>query len=676
MKTEAGGRARVALLALVGLALAGLVLANLAAIAPGWLAGTQTPDEARRALLLVEYAFAPRLAVALLAGAALGLSGVVLQQVLQNPLAAGETLGVSAGAHLALTIGVLAVPMLEARHPEFFAVAGAFAAWGIICVIAWRRRGDPLTLILTGFIVNFVLGSIAMLLMMLNQEYLSSLFIWGAGSLAQGGWDDAWFLAIRLAIAAAIVTAMLRPLLILGFGDQAARNLGVSLRVAKPVLLATGIFVAASVVAAVGVIAFVGLAAPHIARLAGAQRLGQRALAAPLVGAALVLFVDQGVQFIAADDSGILPTGAITALLGGPLMIWLLGRIPEIGLEGIGTTGNVLPGWHSAALGPADVKHRHAAIVAALAVAVAVAVLVGRGPHGFTFGFDFTSAVFDLRMPRVAAAAFAGLAISVAGCLVQRLFANPMASPEILGIGGGVAAGLVTVLIMSPAAGFAAQFLGSVGGAIAVTALVLAVGAGRAFSPVRLLLIGIAITALLDAAVLVFLALGDPRAGQVLAWLSGSTYRVTWDVAILVGVLALAGLVASLPLRRWLDILPLGTAVAGSLGVPTNAVRVAVLVIASLTTAAAALVIGPMSFVGLLAPHCATLLGLRRAGSQILGSALIGAALVVGADWVGRVVFAPTELPAGILAVLIGAMAVIFFLVSRRGSGTSARERA
>jgi len=113
--------------------------------------------------LILNYAYWPRLLTALLAGAALGLAGVIFQQVLQNPLAASETLGVSAGAHLALTLGLLLAPTLQSVHPEFFAVAGAFSAWGLIALIARRYRGDPLTLILTGFVVSFALGAVSSL---------------------------------------------------------------------------------------------------------------------------------------------------------------------------------------------------------------------------------------------------------------------------------------------------------------------------------------------------------------------------------------------------------------------------------------------------------------------------------------------------------------------------------
>lgn len=628
------------------LLVAGLIAHNIAAI---------QGSEAVRALLL-DYAYWPRLTVSLLAGAALGLAGVLMQQVLQNPLAAPETLGVNAGAHLALTIGLLASPALHAAHPELLAIAGAFAAWGLIAAVGWRWRADPTTLILAGFVVSFALGSISSLLMLLNQQYLASMFIWGAGSLVEDGWTGVEQLALRVAVGATVTAALARPLLILGFGDQQAKSLGLT-RLLKPLLLATAVLLSASVAAAVGIIGFVGLAAPHLARVLGAEKLGERLVAAPLAGTGLVLLVDQLVQLLPPGQAANLPTGAVTALIGAPMLILLLRRLPRLMLEtGAGIATRLGGG---SARRPMVVL---AGLAVALALVLALAFLLGRAPDGFGLHPE----AFSWRLPRVTAACGAGLGLGVAGCLVQRLFANPMASPEILGIGGGVAMGLIAALLLFADSSAAVQLLGATVGALAVTGAILLLGLDRGFTPERLLLTGIAITALLDASSLLFLALGDPRSGQVLAWLSGSTYWVELDFAVVVLCAGLVGLALSAFACRWLEILPLGAGVAISLGIPLRTARLAVLVLAAITTAAAALVVGPMSFVGLLAPHLAGLLDLRRAGPQLFGAALVGAALVVFADWTGRIVFAPTELPAGVLSVLIGSAAVIGIVMARR----------
>ena len=119
------------------------------------------------------------------------------------------------------------------------------------------------------------------------------------------------------------------------------------------------------------------------------------------------------------------------------------------------------------------------------------------------------------------------------------------------------------------------------------------------------------------------------------------------------GIAAVLALV-TLPFTRWLDILPLGAATAKALGVTLNRARLALLLLVALLTACATLVVGPLSFIGLLAPHMARLVGFSRAGQHLLGAALIGMLLMVLADWVGRQIIFPYEIPAGLVASLIG----------------------
>lgn len=639
------------------MALAGAALLLVAGLVAFNLGGLDGSAEVRD--LVVNYAFLPRLCISLLCGAALGLAGVLFQQLLQNPLAAPDTLGITSGAQLSLTLGILYLPEPQARHPALFAVAGACVAWALIALVVRRRDPGPVSLILTGFIVSFTFGSIASLMMMLNQDYLTSLLIWGAGSLVQTDWTAVEMLAPTFVAAVVVVAILARPLLILGFGDHAAGSLGVSLRVARPMLIATAVLLSAGVVAAVGVIGFVGLAAPHLARVLGAQKLGARLLLAPLAGAGLVAFVDQAVQAFSDEQSNALPSGAITALLGAPLLIVLLRRVPGIALE---TLADRIDAEAETGRSPRSTL----LVLGLLALAVlAVAFLVGRTPSGLSFGLALDQGAFVWRFPRVLGAAGAGMALGVAGCLVQRLFANPMASPEVLGIGGGVAVGLILALLWSADAGAGPQFAGAFCGALAVAVLVAAFGSQRGFAPERLLLVGIAVTALLNAVTLLFLALGDPRLGQVLAWLAGSTYRITPGIAVAVMAVAFATLLLSLPWSRWLDILPFGDETARSVGVPVKAARLILLALATTGAAAAAMVVGPMSFTGLLAPYLARRAGLHGGAAQLVGAAAVGAALVVFADWVGRVIFAPTELPAGLLAILIGTTIAVAWRVRR-----------
>ncbi|MBE9604716.1 iron chelate uptake ABC transporter family permease subunit [Acetobacteraceae bacterium H6797] len=152
----------------------------------------------------------------------------------------------------------------------------------------------------------------------------------------------------------------------------------------------------------------------------------------------------------------------------------------------------------------------------------------------------------------------------------------------------------------------------------------------------------------------VLLVIGDPRMILLMNWLSGSTYALTADDARLAWLLGLL-LLAVVPLAsRWLAILPLGDGVGSALGLGIERSRLLLLLLTAGLTAVATLLIGPLSFVGLMAPHLARLLGLARPMPQVLASALLGGFVMVLADWLGRQIAFPLQLPAGLVASLLG----------------------
>ena len=648
-RAEAAGAARLA--AVLGLAAAGLVVWRLARGLPPaiWMAGAIDPAPGDVRQLVFHYATLPRLVVALACGAALGLAGALFQQTLRNPLASPTTLGVEAGAQLALAVALLFAPGLLALPlgREVAALAGAGAATGLVFAVAFARGFSSLSLILAGLVVGLFCGALGAVLKLLNQEYVSVLYIWGAGALDQQDWSVAARLVPRVAVLAAGAALLARPLALMALDDSGARGLGLALRSVRLAALSVAVLLTVAVTAAVGVVGFVGLAAPQIARFAGARTLHTRLVLAPLVGAFLLTVVDQGAWALSRDALPV-PTGAATALLGAPLLLWLLPRLRR-------AEPPVIEAAHlharRADLGPLALR-----LALALGLVAALALLVSRGPDGWTLaGPGAWPIVAEWRLPRVAVALGAGAMLGVAGALLQRLTGNAMASPEVLGIGAGVALGLVATLFLDAAPGRPLQLAAGALGALAVLALLLSGGARARFAPDQILLTGIALGALLDAVVVGFLALGDPRAAQVLSWLAGSTYGVTGGSALATLLLGAALLLAAAPLLRWLDLLPLGPTAVRSLGVPLGPARLAVMLLAAALTTAAMLVAGPLTFVGLTGPHLARALGLVRAGPQVVGAALIGALVMVAADWVGRVAIAPQELPAGLVAALIGA---------------------
>lgn len=190
-------------------------------------------------------------------------------------------------------------------------------------------------------------------------------------------------------------------------------------------------------------------------------------------------------------------------------------------------------------------------------MAAALGLLLGQGVNGWYWLSPDNWNVMQWRMPRVLAAAASGLMLAVAGTLLQRLSANPMASPEVLGISGGCAIALILGIFLLPAP--TSGMLVGVG----TWGLCHAADPGGTQSPQRLRTGApaahrVAVTALFDAVRSVMLAGGDPRGQQVIAWLAGSTYYVDLTSALVVGTLAALLTLCTLPLTRWLDILPWG----------------------------------------------------------------------------------------------------------------------
>lgn len=614
--------------------------------------------------VILFYRVLPRAAVALLAGAALGLAGLLLQRVLRNPLAEPSTLGISAGAQLAMAVATLHAPALMAFSPELVAFGGGLAAVALILALTWRRGLEPVSVVLAGMMVALTATAAGGALILANGDYLFSLFIWGGGSLVQESWGPALTIASRLAVGFSAAFLLLRPIAILGLDDASARSLGVSLNASRFLVVGIAVWLAATVAAEVGVIGFIGLAAPALAALSGARSLKQKLFAAPLIGAILLWLTDGLVQLLAGPGGERIPTGAATALLGGPLLLWLLPRLRMFE-------------WPSLASGAA-VARRAArpwllvAIVAVVALlAAAVALTVGRGPDGWSIARGAVLAdLIAWRAPRLVVVGAAGAILAAAGVVIQRVTANPLASPEVLGVGSGAGAGLAALLMIAGPAGFGMSFAASSAGALLVLAAILAIGARGHLGPERLLFAGIAMNALCSSVLTAVIALGNMQSYALLQWLSGSTNNAqpsdAWLAVALAGILAAILLAAA----RWLEILPLGVATARALGVPVRMARNVLVAVAALASAFAALFVGPLSFVGLIAPHVARLAGLTGARVHLAGAMLVGALMMIVADWLSRMVAFPYQLPVGLFASLIGGPYLIYLLgkgVQRHG---------
>lgn len=634
---------------LLGLTLS-LAYWELARQLPGalWWQSLFTPnlDDVSQAVL--HFSWLPRLAVTLLAGAALGLAGTLMQQVLRNPLASPTTLGVASGAQLALMMVTLFAPSWLLLGREWIAMAGGSLAMALVFALAWRRQLNPVVIVFAGLVINLYLAAISMGLLLFFLEELKGLLVWGSGSLVQNSWNGVSYLLPRLLAAAVLAAVLVRPLAVLELDDASARSLGVSLQHLRFAGLGLAVFVTACVVSVVGLIGFIGLAAPAMVRLLGIRQLGQRLLWAPILGALLLAATDLLLQSLSRFWPVLIPTGAMTALLGAPLLLWL---IPRLSIKSGAPKSNagLLVARHSA---PARLI---GLLLVGLLLAMVATLLLGQGMTGWSWpSWLRWQAQLEWRLPRTLAAGAAGVLLALAGTLLQRVSNNPMASPELLGVSGGTFMGVIATALLLPALPLPLMLSGGLLGAFGCLLLLVLVNRKHGFQPERILLSGIAITALFEPLQAIALANGDMRVQQLLSWMSGSTYYVTLPVAYGLVGLALLMLAACLLVSRWLDLLPMGAAVATALGIRLNRAQLAILLLVAVLTASATLVVGPLSFVGLLAPHMAKLMGLVRARWHLLGAAASGALLMVSADWVGQQILFPQEVPVGLVSTLLG----------------------
>lgn len=628
----------------------GLACAELARQLPGalWWQALFSPelDDARQAV--VHFSWLPRLAICLLAGAALGLAGTLMQQVLRNPLASPTTLGVASGAQLALMMVTLLAPSWLLIGREWIAMAGGSLAMGLVFALAWRRQLNPVVIVFAGLVINLYLAAISMGLLLFFQEELKGLLVWGSGSLAQNSWSGVGYLLPRLLLAAMLAAVLVRPLAVLELDDASARSLGVSLKYLRFAGLGLAVFITACVVSVVGLIGFIGLAAPAMVRLLGVRKLAQRLLWAPILGALLLAATDLLLQTLSRFWPVLIPTGAMTALLGAPLLLWL---IPRLGIKQSAPKAN---SSLQLARHPAPTR-LVGLMVLGLAAAVIASLLFGQGMGGWGWpSWLRWQAQLEWRLPRTLAAGAAGVLLALAGTLLQRVSNNPMASPELLGVSGGTFMGVIAAALLLPALPLPMMLLGGLVGAFACLLLLVLINRRNGFQPERILLSGIAITALFEPLQAIALANGDLRVQQLLSWMSGSTYYVTQPVALALVVLALLMLAACLLVSRWLDLMPMGPAVATALGIHLGRAQLTILLLVAVLTASATMVIGPLSFAGLLAPHLARLMGLVRARWHLLGAAGCGALLMVSADWIGQQILFPQEVPVGLVSTLLG----------------------
>lgn len=285
------------------------------------------------------------------------------------------------------------------------------------------------------------------------------------------------------------------------------------------------------------------------------------------------------------------------------------------------------------------------------------------------------------RLPRLAAGVAVGLALGVAGLLMQSLSRNPLASPDTLGVTGGAYFAITAVTAFGVSVPFWASGLIAFAGGLAAAALVLGLAGGAASSTTRLVLAGSALALALQAGTSALLVLFDEETKGLFAWGSGSLSQLGLDTFLRAAPVIGVGTILAFILTRRLDVLALGDDTASSLGVPVRSTRVIGILLAVLLTAAAVTLAGPIGFVGLCAPVLARLLSrlvpaLGRHVLLIPTAALIGAIVVIGADAVLRAIIGAEgaiAVPTGVATTLLGAIVLVAMARRLRDAGPTRR---
>ncbi len=598
----------------------------------------------------------PRLCITLLVGAMLGLTGSLMQQLTQNNLTSPLTLGTSSGAWLALVIVNIWFVDWVADYSALAAMVGALVAFGLIVSIAGVRNMTGLPLVVSGMVINILLGSVATAIIILNAQFAQNIFMWGAGNLTQYSWEWFEWLLPRTAVAVIIIAIAPRILTVLKLGQEGATARGLSVMPAFGGLMLLGIWLVSASITAVGIISFIGLLTPNIARAMGARTPRDELISSLLLGAVLLLVTDSAAIFLSLWLEETIPSGVAAAAIGAPALIWFtrkkLTATDQLNLSmSQGKTHlSKLAVW---------------GIVAMAVIGIFAYAFITHGANGIQFA---TPGEFQwqLRWPRMVTALSVGIALSIAGIILQRIVYNPLASPDILGVSSGATFAIIItgVIVGSVLAAFnwGIAFLGS----MTVLMLLLVIGKRSHFNPSNFVLSGIALTALLEALVQFALAQGSGDSYEILLWLTGSTYRVTGTTALFLLLAVLLLLVGVFAISRWLTLISIGRAFSNARGLNPSSANTIMLTIVALLCAFSTATVGPISFVGLVAPHMTMMLGARRIKEQLVVGSLVGATLMIWADWVGQIAIYPSQIAAGTLVAILGSTYFLFLMLKSK----------
>ncbi len=276
--------------------------------------------------------------------------------------------------------------------------------------------------------------------------------------------------------------------------------------------------------------------------------------------------------------------------------------------------------------------------------------------------------IWNLRFPRILTGGLVGICLALSGCVLQGVMRNNLASPSTIGVTGGASFVGYLTLVAFPAYSYLLP-VGSIVGAFVTTMLIYALAYQKGVSPVRMILSGMAVSALFGAFNDIIKTLFAESLGNASGFLVGGLNGCGWRSFRMILPYALAGLLVCLFLPSKMNILMLGDETANALGLRTELFRFLLIAVSSLLSGAAIAAVGMLSFVGLIVPHIARLLVGSDYRYLFPASVFLGFSLIVLCDTIGRVIMPPGEVPVSIIISFIGAPFFLFLLRSRGKEG-------
>ena len=269
--------------------------------------------------------------------------------------------------------------------------------------------------------------------------------------------------------------------------------------------------------------------------------------------------------------------------------------------------------------------------------------------------------IWNIRMPRTIVGALVGINLSLSGAILQAIMRNPLADPHIIGISSGAGLAGVVIMILFPAMEYLITPVAFIGAMLAAVCIYI-LAWKNGIKPVRIILAGVAVSAFLGAGISGLMIFYSDRVHGALMWMVGGLAARSWPHVNIILPYAIIGLILALASAAYLNILQLGDEMARGLGVNVEVTRIILTAIAALLAASAVSVVGLLGFVGLVVPHAARLLIGSDYRFLLPASALLGIAIVTLSDTFARVIFAPIELPVGIIMAFLGAPFFLFLL--------------